>query len=274
MLVHAAQLNDVTHAIVRAPASSFSKALSEHPQSKTINVAAAIAQHVAYVEALESIGVQVVTLPADDDFPDGCFVDDTAVVVGGAALVTRPGAPSRQGETASVADLLERNGVKITYMSEPATLDGGDVLRLRDRLVVGRSERTNEEGIRQLEGYAEDVGHQLFVVDLPPGILHLQTGVTAIDQDSVVGLRSLLDHPALRSATRRLVLDPPEMVACNAIGVGGHVLIAAGYPRVARLLEQQGFAVHALDISEFTKADGGLTCLSLLCELHDDGMKS
>jgi dimethylargininase len=247
-------------AIVRPPADAFARAISSG--GAAIDPDRARAQHAAYRAALADL-VEVVALPADEELPDACFVDDCAVVLGGRALLTRPGAPSRAAEPERLAEALATL-VDLHRMTAPATLDGGDVLRLGRTLVAGRSARTSQAGIGQLTRFAEAAGGRVEVAAVPPGTLHLQSAVTALADDTVVGTAELLEQPALHGVTNKVVVPPEETAAANALAVGTTVLLPAGCPRTAAAVAALGFDVRELDLSEFAKADGGATCLSLL----------
>jgi dimethylargininase len=248
-------------AIVRPPSDAFARAISS--TGAAIDPARARAQHAAYAAALADL-VEVVALPADEELPDACFVDDCAVVLGGRALLTRPGAPSRAAEPERLAGALARLVGDLQRMTAPATLDGGDVLRLGRTLVAGRSERTSQEGIAQLTRFAEAAGARVEVAAVPAGTLHLQSAVTALADDAVVGTAELLEQPALRGVASKVVVPPEEVAAANALAVGTTVLLPAGCPRAAAAVAALGFEVRQLDLGEFAKADGGATCLSLL----------
>jgi dimethylargininase len=248
-------------AIVRPPSDAFARALSS--TGAAIDPARARAQHAAYRDALADL-VELVALPADEELPDACFVDDCAVVVGGRALLTRPGAPSRAAEPERLAGALARLVGGLERMTAPATLDGGDVLRLGRTLVVGRSERTGQAGIAQLTGFAGAVGARVEVAAVPPGILHLQSVVTALADDAVVGTAELLEQPALRGVATKVVVPPEEVAAANVVAVGTTVVMAAGCPGTAAAVAALGFEVREVDLGEFAKADGGASCLSLL----------
>jgi dimethylargininase len=248
-------------ALVRPPADAFARAISS--AGAAIDPARARAQHAAYTDALADL-VEVVALPADEELPDACFVDDCAVVLGGRALLTRPGAPSRAAEPERLAHALARLVDHLQRMTPPATLDGGDVLRLGRTLVAGRSERTSQDGIGQLTRFAEALGGRVEVAAVPPGTLHLQSAVTALADDAVVGTAELLEQPALRGVPTKVVVPPEEAAAGNVLAVGATVLLPAGCPRTAAAVAALGLEVRQLDLSEFAKADGGATCLSLL----------
>jgi dimethylargininase len=248
-------------AIVRPPGDAFARAISS--TGAAIDPARARAQHAAYRAALADL-VEVVALPADEELPDACFVDDCAVVLGGRALLTRPGAPQRAAEPERLAGALAGLVDDLQRMTAPATLDGGDVLRLGRTLVAGRSRRTNQAGIHQLTGFASAGGGRVEVAAVPPGTLHLQSAVTPLDDDAVVGTAELLEQPALRGVTHKLVVPPEEAAAGNVLAVGTTAVLPAGCPRTAAAVAALGFEVREVDLSEFAKADGGATCLSLL----------
>lgn len=245
------------HAITRSIPASFAQALSAIPPDPPIDVALARAQHAAYCAALAACGVAIEALPGDEACPDGCFVEDTAVVVGDRALITRPGAPSRRAETAAVAAALAR-WLDLVEMTEPATLDGGDCLRLGDTLYVGRSARSNAAGIAALGV----LGLRVVAVELPPGVLHLKCVCSPLGDDRV-----LLAEQSVAAATfdAAIVWVPAaETYAANAVAVGAHVIAAAGYPRTHEALAAAGFTVHPVPVSEVRKADGSLTCQSIV----------
>jgi dimethylargininase len=248
-------------ALVRPPSDAFALAISS--TGAAIDPGRALAQHAAYRDALADL-VELVVLPAEDELPDACFVDDCAVVLGGQALLTRLGAPSRAAEPETLAGALAGLVHDLHRMAGPATLDGGDVLRLGRTLVAGRSERTSQDGIGQLTRFAEALGARVEVAAVPPGTLHLQSAVTALADDAVVGTAELLEQPALRGVSTKVVVPPEEAAAGNVLAVGTTVVVPAGCPRTAAALVALGLEVREVDLGEFAKADGGATCLSLL----------
>jgi dimethylargininase len=249
-------------ALVRPPGRSFARALSGHPERATIDPARAAAQHAAYVATLAGL-VRVVALPVQEDLPDSCFVDDCAVVVGDRALLARPGAPSRAAEPERLLPPLAELVAEVRPMTAPATLDGGDVLRLDRTLVVGGARRTNRAGVEQLARFARSCGLDLQVAAVPNGVLHLQTLVTAVAPDAVVGSASMLAQPAFRSV-RRVPVPPEEAPACNVLAVGATAVVPAGCPGTAAAVGRLGLEVREVELDEIYKADGGATCLSLL----------
>jgi dimethylargininase len=252
-----------TVAIVRPPGRSFARALSNHPDRATIDPARARDQHAAYRAALADL-VEVVQLPADEDLPDACFVEDCAVVLGDRALLTRPGAPARAAEPARLRPALASLVADVQPMTPPATLDGGDVLRLGRTLVVGRSPRSNRHGVEQLARFAGAAGFEVTVASVPSGTLHLQTAVTALGDHAVVGAAAVLEQDAFRRVRRRVVVPPGEAAARNVVAIGTTVVAPAGCPRTAAAIRGLGYEVREVDLAEFHKADGGATCLALL----------
>jgi dimethylargininase len=248
-------------ALVREVSRSFAKALCAVPPDPPIDLDLARRQHGAYVRALIDCGLEVTRVEASDD-PDGCFIEDTAVVAGGAALITRPGAPSRQNEAIRTAFHLSRE-LPVFLMKDPATLDGGDVMRVGTTIFVGRSARTNEAGIARLAEVFEPRGYRVVTVAMPAGVLHLKSVCAPLGDDRI----TLADGSIPREAFGDLqIIRVPaeETYAANCLAIGKRVLAATGYPRTCNSLASAGFDVIELDTSEFRKADGALTCLSIL----------
>ena len=244
-------------AITRSIPASFAQALSVRPPEPPIDVALARRQHDAYCAALASCGVAIEVLAGDDACPDCCFVEDTAVVAGGRTLITRPGAPSRRAETAPVAAALAR-WLEVVVMTEPATVDGGDCMRVGDTLYVGRSARSNAAGVAQLAA----LGLRIVVVELPPGALHLKCVCSPLGGDRILLAEQSI--PAAAFDASIVWVPAAETYAANAVAVGQHVLVAAGFPRTHDALAAAGFTVHAVASSEVRKADGSLTCQSIV----------
>jgi dimethylargininase len=220
-----------------------------------------VAQHAAYAFLLRSLGLDVVELPADPALPDCCFVEDVAVVLDEVALLTMPGAPSRRGEIAAVEEELARfRPLERTPL--PATLEGGDVLRVGRRLFVGRSPRTNEAGIARLAAVAEPLGYRVLPVTVT-GCLHLKSAVTALDDERVLANPASVEMSAF-TGLGVVPVAPEEPDAANVLRVSGLVVGHPGFPRTLDRLSALGYAVRLLDVSEFLKAEAALTCKSLL----------
>jgi len=230
-------------------------------EREPIDLDRAVAQHAAYAALLRSLGLEVLELPADPALPDCCFVEDVAVVLDEVALLAMPGAPSRRGEVRAVEEALARfRPLERTRL--PATLEGGDVLRVGRRLFVGRSERTNEAGIARLAAVAEPLGYRVVPVTVT-GCLHLKSAVTALDDERLLANPAWLD-PSPLAGLGVVAVDPDEPGAANVLRVGGAVVAHPGFPRTIDRLAALGYAVRTLDVSEFVKAEAALTCKSLL----------
>lgn len=243
-------------AITRGIPSSFRDALAEVP--RRIDVTKARRQHARYVQALDDVCERVIVLPPDEAHPDCPFVEDQAVVVGQRAVITRAGHPSRRGEAGAVHQALSELGLECHVMAPHATLDGGDVMLAAGVLYVGRSARTNGEGMGFL---ARTLG--LPVVPVPVGGLHLKSVCSAPDERLVLVAADTVD-PAQFAGCSVIVVPPGEARAANAVGVGRTILLVSGCPQTRSELEARGRTVVELGVGELAKADGALTCLSLL----------
>jgi dimethylargininase len=224
----------------------------------------ALEQHRAYCEALEAAGVLVITLEADAEHPDSTFVEDAAVVTPEWAVITRPGAASRSGEIVRISEVLGEYYQKLDAIHGPGSVDGGDICEIGNRFVIGISERTNEEGARQLSEILSSHGCTSSTVDIRgvEGILHLKSGLTYIGDGRMLVIESLVDKIKIEGV--ELVAVPSgEEYAANCIRVNDRVLMPAGFPRLRKILWDLGYRVIELEMSEFQKMDGGLSCLSL-----------
>ena len=235
------------------PASFVSALRRDDSSQRRPDPERARVEHAGYVSALEDAGYRVITLAADEAHPDCPFVEDAAVVVGGVALAARPGAPSRRGEVAAVAAELASH-FPTREVEAPATLDGGDVLQVGDRIFAGRSARTNDEGIRRLGDVA---GREVTPVDVV-GALHLKSVVDVLAPDTVVALPGAVDEAAF--AGLRVIDGEPNLL--QLAGATG-VLVAAHCRDTARAVTAAGFDPVLVPVDEFAAADGGLTCLSI-----------
>ena len=228
-----------------------------------INIPCAIEQHRCYEKILEELGAHVIALPAEPQFPDGVFVEDPALVLDEIGVMTRPGAESRRGEGDSIANVLTEFR-DLTWIHEPGTLEGGDVMRVGQTLYVGASRRTNFEGIRQLREVARPLGYEIVAVPVR-GCLHLKSACCYIGDDRVLANRNWID-PAFLSDFRILDVHPDEPRAANVLRVGDTLIYPETFPRTRESLEKSGFRVRAIDASELAKAEGGVTCTSILFE--------
>lgn len=246
-------------AITRAVPDSFANALAAVRPDPPIDVALARTQHAAYCAALAAAGAEVVVLAADEACPDCVFVEDTAVIAGDVALIARPGAASRRAEVEPVAVALAATH-RLVRMTAPATLDGGDCMRVGDTIYVGRSARTNAEGIAQLA--AAFPTFRVVALDLPANVLHLKCVCSPLGADRILLADETID-PA-RFAVPAVRIPFAELYAANAVAIGADVIVAQGFPRTRDALAHAGFRVHAVPVSEVRKADGSLTCQSLI----------
>jgi dimethylargininase len=226
-----------------------------------IDVAKAIAQHKAYQDCLAALGVRIVSLPAEPELPDAVFVEDPAVVVDEVAVISNMGASSRRPEARSLAETLSRYRA-IKFLIEPATLDGGDVLRTGRQLFVGLSKRTNREGIAQLGNILEPYGYQVQPVEVR-GCLHLKSACSYVGENTILINRSMINADLLREFE---LLDVPEEepVGANVLLVNDVIIMPISFPKTRALLERRGFRVRTVDLSELQKAEAGVTCSSLI----------
>lgn len=257
-------MNIIEQAIVRTPSGSFWQGLTPGLLGKA-DAALAKKQHSAYIAALEAAGIPVKTLPEMNDFPDSCFVEDPAIVTDRVAILTNPATKNRNGETARIEPTIrEIYGDRIERIEAPGTLEGGDICRAEDHFFIGLSKRTNRAGADQLAAIVARYGFTYDFVSILEiqGLLHLKTGLSYIGDRTVIGLEAILAHPAFASY-RRISVDPGEEYAANCIRLGDAVLFPEGFPKTRQLLIDAGFKVTTIQVSEFRKQDGGLSCLSL-----------
>jgi dimethylargininase len=256
-----------THAITRAVGTALGDCALTFLDRAPIDLTRAEEQHAAYNESLRRAGAIVEVLPADPTLPDSVFVEDTAVVLDEVAVVTRPGTPLRQREAPAITAALSPYR-KLIRIAAPATLEGGDVLRLGRDFYVGISSRTNDEGFSQFASIVGAFGYRATPIEVK-GCLHLKTAVTALDAETLLVNPSWIDATALLRV-RKLVVPPDEPFGANALVVNGVTHLSARWKRTRELVERSGFSVRSLDVSEFEKAEAGLTCLSLIFSTEGD----
>ena len=250
------------HAITRIPGPDYPKGLTTSTLSAP-DLALALEQHAAYVRCLESLGVNVEVLPAAPGFPDACFVEDTAVVVREIAIVSRPGAPSRTGETALIETALAAHR-PLARIEAPGSLDGGDILQVGKRFFIGVSDRTNAEGARQLATILAKHGYAAHIIEVAAG-LHLKSSLNFVGENTMLVTADFAGHPAITDF-KQILCPEGEEYAANTLLVNGTLIMPTGYPRTKALLKPLGLPIVELDTSEYRKMDGGLTCLSLRLE--------
>ncbi len=250
-------------ALVREVSPQLGECELTHLERSDIDAGCAVRQHRAYTQALQVLACTLEWLPPLPQYPDSVFVEDTAVVLPGIAVVTRPGASSRLGETASVAQALERHR-RVSRITAPGCLDGGDVLHIGRTLHVGASGRTNPEGIAQLARRLVPDGYRVETVAFA-GCLHLKSACSFIPPDTLLFNPRWVD-PASFGTVRVIAVDEREPYAANTLTIGGTTLVSAAYPETGRRLEAAGVRTHSVEVSELHKAEGALTCMSLLLE--------
>jgi dimethylargininase len=251
------------YAITRRPGANFADGLTTSGLGAP-QVDLTLAQHRAYCLTLCQCGLELVELEADLDYPDSTFVEDAAVLVKDCAVLTNPGADSRKGEVAAIRSVLERYFDQIETITAPGTLDGGDICEAGTHFFIGLSDRTNEEGAAQLSRILASRGYTSSTVSIHgiKGILHLKSGITYLGGGRMVLIDALVGHEAFKSYTVIRVAEQ-ENYAANCLMVNDAVLVPAGFPLLRAELERNGYKTIPLEMSEFQKMDGGLTCLSL-----------
>ena len=251
------------HAIVRVPGPDFAQGLT------TVDLGApdyqeTLRQHDRYCEALRACGLTVTTLDTDPYHPDSTFVEDTAVITAHGAVLTRPGAVSREGEVEAIRAAILWHFPSPLTIDAPGTLDGGDICEAEKHFFLGLSHRTNEEGARQLAAHLDGMGHTSSTIDVRgmTSILHLKSGISYIGDNTLVVMEEMAKNPKFRGYDLiRVGVD--ESYGANCVRVNDRILVAAGFPKLTAELLARGFDPLVLDMSEFRKMDGGLSCLSL-----------
>ena len=250
-----------THAITRQPADSAIAGLRAVDRGAP-DIDRMRRQHADYVAALRATGAAVTVLPADADFPDAQFVEDTALCLRQGAVIMRPGAATRLGEAAGMAPVLARFYDDIRWIDAPATIEGGDILVTETEILAGRSARTNALGIAALARAVADWGYPLREVRTPPGVLHFKTDCSLLDAETIYATPLLAASGCF--AGYRVILTPKgEEASANLIRFNDAVIMADGFPKAADLLAAAGYGVRAIGNSECAKLDGGMSCLSL-----------
>lgn len=251
----------MTIAITRGVSAAFAECELTHLERTAIDVDRARAQHRAYEELLAELGCSIERVPEAADLPDSVFIEDTAVILDELAILARPGAPSRRRETMAVAPAVRRHRETVAIES-PATLDGGDVLVAGRTVYVGRSSRTDDAAIEQLEELVEPFGYGVISIAFRD-CLHLKSAVTVIADDLLLFNPDWVDAAAF-DGCEALAIDPAEPFAANALRVGAVVVVSAAHRATRALVEARGLEVRTVDLSEMAKAEGGVTCCSLI----------
>lgn len=252
-----------TRAIVRPPAATYAAGITSSSLGPP-DLALALQQHTAYCQGLEGLGLSLVRLGPDPEFPDSTFVEDTAIITAQGAILTRPGAATRAGEVGPIGEVLRRHFAELDEIGAPATVDGGDVCEAGRHFFIGLSERTNREGAEQLSAWLGRRGLGSTVIDVReiPGLLHLKTGLSWLGGGRLLAVGEIAGHEALGGWEVVRVPDGEEYAA-NCVMINGTLLVARGFPETGAMLRKRGFEIIPLDMSEYRKMDGGLSCLSL-----------
>ena len=247
-------------AILRTPSKSMVSGLST-ANLGIPNYELALIQHKKYIEALEKCGVEIIVLPPLEAFPDSTFIEDVALLTDNCAIITNPGAESRKGEIASIRNELEEYYDDIEQIKHPGTVEAGDVMMVGSHFYIGLSQRTNEEGAKQLIGLLNNYDKTGSVVKLEK-VLHLKTGLAYLGKNNLVACGEFLIKNEFRNFNI-LKIDESESYAANCIWVNNKVIMLLGYPNSRSLIKQAGYDIIEVEVSEFKKLDGGLSCLSL-----------
>jgi len=249
-----------TQAIVRTPCQAMIDGITSAGMGRP-NYDLALEQHTNYIHALKACELEVTVLPADEEFPDSCFVEDVALLTTDCAVITRPGAFSRRPETKIIRPAIEQFYDDIETITSPGTLDAGDIMMVNDHFYIGLSQRTNQFGANQLKSILVKFGMTSSFVRLNK-VLHLKTGVAYLENDNLLACGEFLVHPDLQKFN---IIEVPqeESYAANSIWINDTVLMPSGFPKTRALIVAAGYEIIEIECSEFQKLDGGLSCLSL-----------
>lgn len=249
-----------TNAIVRTPCKNMIKGLTSSTEGPPDYLKALI-QHKIYVDALKSCGMEITTLPPNDNYPDSTFVEDAALLTPHCGIVTRPGAPSRRKETKSMKMVIEDFYEDIKEIKSPGTVDAGDIMMVGSHYYIGLSKRTNSAGINQIIKILNKYDMTGSTVQLSD-MIHLKSGVAYLENNNLVVTGEFKNKPEFKKFNL-IKIDDDESYAANCVWINDYVLVAKGYPKAKQLIEQAGYKTIELNMSEFRKLDGGLSCLSL-----------
>lgn len=249
-----------TKAITKTPSKSFINGLTTANLGLP-NYKLALEQHKKYISALTKCGLQVTVLPADENYPDSTFVEDTALLTSRCAIITNPGAESRKGEITEIRNILKTHYSNIEKVEPPGTIEAGDIMMVENHFYIGLSKRTNEDGAAQMITILNKYGYSgsaIFMKDM----LHLKTGVAYLENNNLLAFGEFLHEDEFKSFNI-IEIDPEESYAANCIWVNNYVLVPKGFPKTRDKILNAGYQIIEIDVSEFRKLDGGLSCLSL-----------
>jgi dimethylargininase len=244
-------------AIVRPPSSAFRHCISAHPEHHILDLSLAQEQHAEYCRTLSDLGLKLIRLPPDERYPDSCFVEDTVVVHGNRGFITRFAENSRRGEELAVSEIL-KDYLELGFARKPATIEGGDVIRLPDQLITGITQRTNVKGVKQMSRW---LGIKSDTIE-DPSIVHLKSHVTYLSRNTIIAIEDFESHPILEGFDK-IIVPREEGYAANTLTLGNAVLMSQRHQGAQNLVAEAGFEVIPLDMSEFEKCEGALTCLSI-----------
>ncbi|RPJ20208.1 MAG: dimethylargininase [Chloroflexi bacterium] len=250
-------------AITREVSPRFDECEITHIERTPIDLNTARAQHCGYINALRQLGCEVIELPAEADLPDSVFVEDTAFILPEVAVITRPGADSRKPETESIIRALSPH-LKLVHVCEPGTVDGGDVLVLGKSIFVGLSTRSNQPAIDQLNELLRDYGYTVTGVELHD-CLHLKSAVSRVDDKTLLINKKWVDTFHFENFDL-IEVDPSELNAANCLPIGEFIIFPTAFPKTRAKLEERGYKVVSVDVSELAKAEGAVTCCSLIIQ--------
>jgi dimethylargininase len=249
----------VRFAVVRPVPDTYARCVRTNVEE--IDVELARVQHRGYCNVLQRLGLRLIWVEGENALPDSCFVEDTAVLLGEKAVICNMRVGSRAREVMGVAKVLE-NLKQICWIKRPGLIDGGDVLKVEDRVFIGLSARTNSEAVEQVKRILKDTSFNVVPVKVR-NVLHLKSACTYLGNDYVILSRGNFNTDIL-AGMRKIVVPKGEEYAADCLAINGTVLMAKGYPKTKKLIEEEGFTVEDLEISEFRKGDGALTCLSII----------
>lgn len=249
--------------IVRRPSKSLVNGITSAPELGKPDYTLALKQHDNYINALSKCDVEVVVLEALEEYPDSCFVEDTAVLTPKCAIVSNPGAVSRRGEAMLMATTIEKfyESEQIEYIKSPATMEGGDVMMVGNHFYIGESERSNKEGCDEFIKALEKYGHTCSVVTMKE-MLHLKTGMAYLENNNILLFGEFIDKVEF-SSMNKIIISESESYSANCIWVNDRILIPLGYSKTTSAIQSLGYETIIVDTSEYRKLDGGLSCLSL-----------
>jgi dimethylargininase len=248
-----------SRAIVRKPAHTYANGITTSNLGKP-DINLALKQHEAYCEALIKCGLELTVLEPNPDFPDSCFVEDTAVLTKDFGIISRPGDNRRLGEEVEIRKVLEPL-LKLYIIEEPGTLDGGDIMQADNKFYIGISDRTNIEGSKQLSKYLSMHNYEALSISIKD-ILHFKTGINYLGENNLLVQKSFYNLPELKNYNKTII-DDNEAYAANSLRVNDFVIIPNGFPKTKTDIENLGYKTIEVELSEFQKMDGGLSCLSL-----------